>query len=82
MSSDKLEGLSKDAVMKTLFHELTKEYIELDAEGRPFKIYQAPTDALEGTPCVCVQYVYKNITSTVVIKTKETYQTWQAAWDI
>jgi hypothetical protein len=71
---------SKTALIKTNDYELTKQYQELDSEGRPFRIYSAAVFAETGTPCKVTEYVYQNATSTIFRGKKEGEATWDASF--
>jgi hypothetical protein len=70
---------NRTSLLKAHLHELTKSYIELDGQERPFKIYSAHTDARDGEPCLVTIYEYASPTSTVIIKRKEDEDVWVAA---
>lgn len=60
---------------------LVKQYIEFDGNGRPTKVYTAPTNAKGNIPCTVTEYIYVSPTSTLVKARKEGHSVWQAAWD-
>lgn len=66
-------------LLKTQAKELVKSYIELDLQSRPWKVYDAHTDAVDGDQCVVTEYGYLDASSTVIIKRKEYYGTWVSA---
>ena len=67
--------------LKTQLHELAKQYIEYDLDGRPSVIYTAQTNTKHGVACSKVTYEYVPGTSRV-LKMKEDNATWDQAWDI
>lgn len=71
---------SKTELLKTAEAELVKQYQELDAQGRPFKIYTAPTNATDGTPCLVTEIIYQSIGSSVMLGKKEGYSEWDTTW--
>lgn len=73
------EPTTKTELLKTHLSELTKEYVELDGQSRPLRIYQARTDAVDGEACVVTQFEYLNATSSIVTKRRESYGTWVSA---
>lgn len=73
------EPTTKTELLKTHLNELTKEYVELDGQSRPFRIYQARTDAINGEACVVTEFEYLSPTSSVVVKRRESYGTWVSA---
>lgn len=72
---------SKTELLTTHLHELTKVYVELDGQDRPYKTYTAHTDAVDGAQCIVTEYIYASPTSTQVIARKEAYDEWDATWD-
>lgn len=67
---------TKTELIKMAEHELVKQYQELDSEGRPSKIYTAPTNAVTGTPCLVTEIIYQGSGSSVLLGKKEGYSTW------
>lgn len=66
---------------KTLFiitkrNELTKQYVELDGQDRPVRVFEASVIAVTGSPCLVTEYIYQNATSTVFKGKKEAMSTW------
>lgn len=70
---------NRTSLLKSQLHELSKTYILLDGEDRPWKIYSARTDAKDGDPCLITIYEYKDATSTIIIKRKEDDDIWVSA---
>lgn len=66
-------------LLKSHKEELVKQFIELDPEGRPSKVYTAPVHIKDGEACLVTEYEYQNPTSTIIIKRREGYGTWVAA---
>ena len=72
---------NRTELIKSLRHELLKEHFEYDANGRKEFVYQARTDAKDGTLCLVTKFAY--VDNTVRIHgRKEDESHWQAAWDI
>ena len=71
--------LNRTSLLKAHLHELTKTYIELDAQDRPSRIFTARTDAKDGEECLVTSYIYKDATSSIVIKRKEDTSVWVSA---
>ena len=71
----------KTGHVKTMLRELYKTYITYDVESRPEYVYQAPTDADHGTPCMITRYTYVG-TTRFVQKSKEYSGTWDSSYDI
>lgn len=67
------------ALLKSQEGEPVKQYIELDGQGRPYRVYTANFKAKNGDPCGVVLYEYLNPTSTIVIKMNEYIGTWVSA---
>lgn len=70
---------NRTSLLKAHLHELTKTYVELDGQDRPYRIYTARTDASDQEPCLVTEYVYKDATSSIVIKRKEDDGVWVSA---
>lgn len=79
MSQENGKVLNRTSLLKAQLHELSKTFIELDVQERPFKIYTARTDAKDQEPCIVTTYIYKDSTSSVVIKRKEDEGVWVSA---
>lgn len=71
---------SKTLLIKTKENELMKQYVELDGQDRPVRIYEASVIAVTGSPCLVTEYIYQNPTSTVFRGKKEGLSTWDASW--
>ena len=67
-------------LLKTHSSELVKQYIELDGQQRPSKVYTASRNAVDGSPCEVTEYVYQSPTSTQIKGRKEGYSVWDEAW--
>jgi len=70
------------ALITSLQHELKKEYVVLDGQDRPATFYQAPINSKHGDPCLVTQVEYKDGTSTIIVKSKETVGTWDSSYEI
>ena len=63
--------------------EHVKQYVELDAQSRPFKVYTAALAHPVGAPCEVTIYAYESVNSTTIIARVETKATWtQAMQDV
>lgn len=62
-------------------NEHVKQYIELDAQSRPFKVYTASLRLPVGGPCEVTAYAYENVNSTTIIARKESTSVWQQAYE-
>lgn len=62
-------------------HEMVKQYLVYDGDGRVTDVYTAHTDAITGTPCSRTRYSYVTGT-TRVEKRKEQDATWDTTWDM
>jgi hypothetical protein len=71
---------SKTEIIVVNENELTKQYMEIDAQDRPFKIYEGPVWITTGDPCKVTEYIYPNLTSTSFKGKKEGYSLWDASW--
>ncbi len=72
--------ISKTHLLLTKEKELVKSYQELDGQNRPVRVYTAPVTAKTGSPCLVVEYIYQNSTSSVFKGKKEAYSTWNETW--
>lgn len=75
------QDIQADETLETLKKEAIKIYRVYDGSGRCTESYEAPAHAIEGGPCLKTVYVYDGAT-TRVLKMRETFTSWQAAWDI
>ena len=73
--------MDKYAVLKSLLNEPSKTYIQFDGANRIWKVWQAPTEAITGTPALLTEYIYTTPTSTVVQAEKEVLSSWDASYD-
>lgn len=73
---------TKTELLKSHEHELVKQYIEYDGQNRPVTIYTASDHVEDGGACLRTDYEYLDATSTQITKRRESYDVWQAAWDI
>ncbi len=74
----------KKSVLKSLLHEVTKTYVVKDGGGRNWKVSTAPSDAVQGSPCILTEYIYVSPVSTEIKGSKEVNSTWDPAndgWD-
>ena len=67
------------ALLKSQEGEPVKQYIELDGQGRPYRVYTANFKAKDGDPCGVVLYEYANLSSSTVIKMNEFVGVWVSA---
>ena len=71
---------TKTEFLKTFRREISKDHVEYDMTGRPYKIYVAPSSAVPGDVCLVKEFLYHGIT-TIVKGRMEGYTTWQAGFD-
>jgi hypothetical protein len=71
---------TKTELLVTGEHELVKVYQLLDGQNRPYKIYTASTNAVDGDPCLVTEIVYVSPTSTAVLAQKDGYDEWDSTW--
>lgn len=57
-------------------NEHVKQYIELDAQSRPHRVYTASSVHPVGAPCEVTAYAYESVNSTTIIARKESTGTW------
>lgn len=67
--------------LKIQAHELIKQHCEYDGSGRMIEVYTVRNDAIDGTPCTVVKYVYDGLSSRVLYM-KEEVSSWDAAWEL
>lgn len=68
--------------IETMYSEFAKNYLVYEAVTfRLLTIYEAPTHALHGQPCMRTDYEYDGA-STRILKSKESSAVWDSAWDI
>lgn len=72
---------TKGEILKSLEGQQLKQHIVHDAQSRAKFIFEAPVDAIEGTPCLCTELIYINLTETIVITKQERQYRWKAVWD-
>lgn len=72
---------STTAILKSLLNANTKTYTIFDVNGRPWKVYQAPSGAGNGIPCLLTEYVYIDPFSSVILGVKEVESVWDGSWD-
>lgn len=77
--ASKKDTQSIDVIRSTLAIGV-QTYSIYDGDGRLTSVYEAPTGAIAGTPCLLTQFKYAP-SSTRVIGTKETVEEWDTAWD-
>ena len=71
---------TKTELIKTVEKELIKQFQLLDILGRPYKLYTASTNALNGDPCLVTEFIYQSPTSTVMKGKKEGYSQWDTTF--
>jgi hypothetical protein len=77
MAADK----SNTAILKSLMNTNTKTFTIFDGGGRAWKVYQAPSEAKDGTPCLLTEYIYTAPMSSIILGTKEVESVWDGSWD-
>lgn len=71
---------TKTEVLKTVRNEIKKEHIDFDILGRVSKTYLAPAAAVNGDPCIVIEYIYYG-SSTAVKGRTEGYGFWDSVFD-
>lgn len=71
---------TKTHLIITNENECTKQYQEIDGQNRPFRLFEAPVFAKQGSPCKVTEYIYQDATSTIIKGKKEGYSTWDISW--
>ena len=69
------------AILKSLLNQYTKTFTIFDVYSRPWKVFQAPSEAKDQSPCLLTEYVYTDVTGTTIKGTKEVEGTWLASYD-
>lgn len=72
---------TKTELLKTIRSETNKEYQVIDGMDRPIRKYVAPKDAVDGEPCLVIEYVYSGAFPGSIIGRKEGYSVWSSAYD-
>lgn len=75
---------NEQELLKSHLHGMVKQYVVLDGQGRVSKSYVAPRGARVGDPAMVTEYVYPNLTSTLIIARKEAPSKWDElneGWD-
>ena len=68
--------------IKTQYSQFTKVFCVYDPVSFLLtEMYEAPTDAINGTPCTKTSYVYDGASSRI-LKLKEESASWDSSWDI
>ena len=80
-NNDNIAVTTPTEVIKSLLNEQTKQHTVFDAEGRPKFLFEAPVAAKEGTPCLCVEYLYLTTPGTTVRSRQERIYEWKDTWD-
>ena len=73
--------MTKGEILKSLEGQQLKQHIVHDAQQRAQFIFEAPSDAKDGTPCLCTELVYLSPTEAIVFAKREQQYRWKAAWD-
>jgi hypothetical protein len=81
MSLDNTSVSTKTEILKSLEKEQLKQHIVHDAQRRPQFIFEAPIGAVEGDPCLVTEYVYIDLTESIIIDRQERVYKWKAVWD-
>lgn len=81
MALDDNRVKSKTELLKSHAKEQVKQHLVFDAQDRPVLVFTAPIDAIDGAPCEVTEYVYRNPTSTQVLKRQERVYNWNENWD-
>ena len=76
-----MKQTSEGALAGLISHknEPVKQFIELDGEGRPFKVFTAHFMAKDNDACFVTQYEYAGAGSTIIVKRNEYVGTWVSA---
>lgn len=81
MALDNSSVTTKTELLKSHLHEQVKQHIVYDAVGRPKFIFTAYIGVLEGEPCMCTEFIYKNATETDIKDRQERVYKWKSAWE-
>lgn len=67
---------TKTELLKTSEFELIKQYQQLDVYGRPWKLYTASSNAVQGDPCLVTEFLYVDTITTTLKGKLDGYSTW------
>ena len=68
--------------LTTQLHELTKQFLVYDVEGRVESVYTTGYQTQPNGSCTRVEYTYVTATSSNIEKMRESNDIWLAAYDI
>lgn len=71
---------TKTEILLSTEKELIKQYLELDAFGRPGILYTAVTNAKTGAPCLICEFIYEADDNTILRGKKDGYSTWNESF--
>lgn len=81
INNDNPDVKSRTELLVSLQNEQTKQHTVFDGSGRPKFIFEAPSVAKDGAPCLCTEYVYLNPTGSTVRTRQERVYRWNATWE-
>jgi hypothetical protein len=69
-------------ILKSLEGQELKQWMVREPSTlRILYVFEAPTDAQDGAPCLVTEFIYVNPTSNETIGKKEYTGKWQSEWD-
>ena len=74
-------SINKTNLLKTALNERIKTHTVFNLADLPIAIYEAPSDAVQGTPCLVTQYEYGGSSGVVIVNTQEIVGTWLSSYD-
>lgn len=81
VTKDNDDVRSRTEIITSLQNEQTKQHVVFDGDGRAKFLFEATATAIEGSPCLCTEYIYLATPGTTVRSRQERVYKWKAAWD-
>jgi hypothetical protein len=78
---DNSEVTTATELLKSHEKEQVKQHIVFDAQDRAKYVFTAVIGAADGDPCLVMEYVYRDATSTQIMDRQERTYAWKSAWD-
>jgi hypothetical protein len=79
--ADNADVKTATELLKSHEKEQVKQHIVFDSQDRPKYIFTAVISAADGDPCLAMEYVYRDVSSTQIMSRQERTYAWKSAWD-
>jgi hypothetical protein len=79
--TDNDEVTTATELLRSHEKEQVKQHVVFDAQDRPKYVFTAAISAEDGDPCLVMEYVYRDATSTQIMDRQERTYAWKSAWD-